>query len=469
MLRPVSAALLISASASAGSLELFVNDVYDYDYGRQLSLPQGFGAAEFTLEVWVRPTPLSVGADRRTQWTPSDPAPNSTASWWWDGNFLLDGHNNSSSSTAPGTFDLQVYGGGRVRWLFADGTAPGPSFLYGVQSSTASSPRVLDGQWHRVACVRRWANPGASLELWVDGLLVKSVAVPARVDMRQFWSSWSGFPSNERGWYWGAEKQVARNAISEWDSYHGRIDELRFWSVARAASELAAPPSALSGSEPGLAGWFTFSEGAGTSTCDRLNPSQCISLQRLKSGAWSTDEALPSGAPGQPALTLSASPAALPPGATATLTWSGANVTSCLAAGGWSGPRAPQGSQAVGAGTFTLTCSGPGGSVTRAVTVTVEEPPPPPPSVLVYSCPDLSLQGASAYDFSDCPSWSWSAPSAGLVASCGGPSCSWSGMPVRWYRLADVQPSWQVSACLAPTTPGSQACSNDAWAPRSSL
>src|SRR5262245_55617056 len=95
MLRLLSACCLIgSATANAGSLELFVNDIYDYDYGRQLTLPPSFGAGEFTLEVWIRPNAqVTVGPDRRTQWSATNEAPNSSAGWWYDGNFLLDGHN----------------------------------------------------------------------------------------------------------------------------------------------------------------------------------------------------------------------------------------------------------------------------------------------------------------------------------------------------------------------------------------
>ena len=77
-------------------------------------------------------------------------------------------------------------------------------------------------------------------------------------------------------------------------------------------------------------------------------------------------------APATPAVTLTADPASITPGSTATLTWSSQNVSSCTASGGWSGSRATSGQQTVGPLTsttiYTLTC----GSVSRSVTVTVQ-------------------------------------------------------------------------------------------------
>jgi len=83
-----------------------------------------------------------------------------------------------------------------------------------------------------------------------------------------------------------------------------------------------------------------------------------------------------------PAVTLKAAPATLITlGESVNLTWSGTNATSCtasssLAEGDWSGPKAMSGSQAVkpsatGTQTYTLSCSGAGGTVSASVPVTV--------------------------------------------------------------------------------------------------
>jgi hypothetical protein len=78
------------------------------------------------------------------------------------------------------------------------------------------------------------------------------------------------------------------------------------------------------------------------------------------------------------AVTLGASPAMVTPGSASTLTWSSTKVTSCTASGGWSGKLATRGSQSTGALTsttqYTLTCTWPGGSASKTVSVPVVDP-----------------------------------------------------------------------------------------------
>lgn len=84
------------------------------------------------------------------------------------------------------------------------------------------------------------------------------------------------------------------------------------------------------------------------------------------------------GAP-QPTVTLSASQAKVQLGSSASLSWTATNAASCTASGAWSGTQATSGtsSQApaiAGVSTYTLTCSGDGGSATQSVTLTVPLP-----------------------------------------------------------------------------------------------
>ncbi|MCB9819462.1 hypothetical protein H6789_02030 [Candidatus Nomurabacteria bacterium] len=77
-----------------------------------------------------------------------------------------------------------------------------------------------------------------------------------------------------------------------------------------------------------------------------------------------------------PSLTLTASPSTVASGGSSTLTWTTANVTSCTASGAWSGSKTASGgsqnvSNITSNSTYTLTCTGPNGSVSRTATVTV--------------------------------------------------------------------------------------------------
>jgi hypothetical protein len=79
--------------------------------------------------------------------------------------------------------------------------------------------------------------------------------------------------------------------------------------------------------------------------------------------------------PPAPTVTLSASAASVDSGNPVTLTWSSTDTTSCTASGGWSGALPISGTQAspaiTAATTFTLTCSGGGGSANKSVKVDV--------------------------------------------------------------------------------------------------
>jgi hypothetical protein len=74
-------------------------------------------------------------------------------------------------------------------------------------------------------------------------------------------------------------------------------------------------------------------------------------------------------------VTLTATPQRLSADSTATITWSTSDATACTASGNWEGPRATSGSEAtpplLASGTYTLTCTGAGGSTSKSVTVEV--------------------------------------------------------------------------------------------------
>jgi hypothetical protein len=79
--------------------------------------------------------------------------------------------------------------------------------------------------------------------------------------------------------------------------------------------------------------------------------------------------------PAGPVVVLGASATSVQAGGSVMLTWTSTDATSCAASGGWSGSRATSGSATVGPlnsdTTFTLTCSGAGGSDDESVAITI--------------------------------------------------------------------------------------------------
>lgn len=118
-------------------------------------------------------------------------------------------------------------------------------------------------------------------------------------------------------------------------------------------------------------GKFTFNATSGTYFVDFV----ALPSGTAKAGTYSLSVA---PTPPAPTVTLTASPTTVDSGGTVTLTWSSQNATTCVASNGWSGTQATSGTATsaalTGATTFTLTCSGDGGSTAQSASVTVNSP-----------------------------------------------------------------------------------------------
>lgn len=123
--------------------------------------------------------------------------------------------------------------------------------------------------------------------------------------------------------------------------------------------------------------------------------------------------------PPKPTLTFQATPTSIDLLGTSTLSWDSEYTNSCTASGAWSGTKSTTGSEVVTPSetkTYTLTCEGSGGEITRSVTVTVNPPPPAEPEVNLIANPATIVDGATS-------TLSWSSTNATSCEASGG----WSG------------------------------------------
>jgi hypothetical protein len=116
----------------------------------------------------------------------------------------------------------------------------------------------------------------------------------------------------------------------------------------------------------------------GSESSSPITSSRTFSLSCTGPGGTTTDSVTCNlqGPPAAPVVTLSAAPSTLPAGGgNSVLTWTSTNSTSCTATGGWSGSKSLNGSESRNGiatdSTFTLTCTGPGGTSSASTTVTV--------------------------------------------------------------------------------------------------
>ena len=106
---------------------------------------------------------------------------------------------------------------------------------------------------------------------------------------------------------------------------------------------------------------------------------------RLKRAIIDPEICDPPPPPAEPTLTLTATPATITEGESTMLAWDSSDATSCTASGAWSGAKTVDGDESItpaASATYSLECSGPGGSISKSVSVTVN-PAPAQPTITV--------------------------------------------------------------------------------------
>lgn len=125
-------------------------------------------------------------------------------------------------------------------------------------------------------------------------------------------------------------------------------------------------------------GWTGTKSLSGNQSVGPLTATTTFTLACTGPGGSVTQNAIVTvtAAAAAPTLTLTANPTSVPSGQSAVLTWTSANATSCTAFNGWTGTKALSGSESTGAltsgRTYTMTCTGPGGSITRSASVSIQ-------------------------------------------------------------------------------------------------
>ncbi len=201
-----------------------------------------------------------------------------------------------------------------------------------------------------------------------------------------------------------------------------------------------------------------------------------------------------------PTMTFLVWPPSVPPGGSAKLAWITTNGTTCTASNGWSGSKALTGTQVITnittATTYTLACTGPGGTTTQSANVTIG--PAQGPTVPYLQGFETDTTGWFPYMFSTTPvvpliaryaSGDASSPLGALTAASGGyygvltktlqdletgfPCVMGSGAPMFFGRTGTQTDGWITPASFDPYPgPFTQAISiyiptsgSNAWTP----
>jgi len=324
-----------------------------------------------TLSFNANPTSVAMGGSTLLSWNSTD-ATSCTGSGDWSGTVATSGTQTISSITTNKTFNAQCNGPG--------GASAMQSVTVTVQSAPAPTAMLS-------------ANP---------------TSVNSGGSSTLTWSSTNATGCTASGGWSGARNASGTQTFNN-------ITATTMYSLQCSGpggnSAVQNATVTVNGTPPPPAPTLTFSGnpttvnsgGSSTLTWNSTNATSCTS-----SGAWTGSRpvsgTLPltnltatgtytlqcTGAGGNsptrnvtitvnpvaaPTLSLTANPATISSGGSSVLTWNTSNAASCTASGGWTGGKAVNGTENVGpltqTTTYTLTCTGMGGSVNRNATVTV--------------------------------------------------------------------------------------------------
>jgi len=174
---------------------------------------QGFPSTNITVEFWARSTNTSKAGSLFSYGAGGDA-----------NNFLIYNHQNISI------------------WI-------------NNLSSVPTGVSLTDGLWHHIAVT--WSTSGA-LQIFKDGALAFSTNHQAGVVL-----------GNNGTLVFGQDQDLIGGGFDPAQAFLGDLDEVRIWSVVRTPSEISQNfTNLLTGGEPGLAGYYRFNEGFGTTTMD---------------------------------------------------------------------------------------------------------------------------------------------------------------------------------------------------------
>ncbi len=331
-----------------------------------------------TVSLSAKPVTVPFGGGSTITWSSTN-ATGCTASGAWSGARATSGSQTFTGITSNRTFSLQCTGSGgnasRSVTVTAFNTAGSPVIDLNVTPTAMGQQQRATLSW-TVANGQSCFAQGA----WTDSRMLQGSEQTAPLTSSQTftltcsgsggWASESATVSVDRalptcptGQTCPAPTVILTTTPS--NVAVGSSTTLT-WNAANAADCEAS------------GGWSGIKPTSGGQTISNLRSETVFTITCAGVGSRarvSRTVTIGATAPPAPAVTFTANPTTVARGGNSTLTWSSTNATSCTASGGWSGSKATSGNQTIGniqaTATYTLACTGAGGSASRNATVTV--------------------------------------------------------------------------------------------------
>ncbi|HJS21852.1 MAG TPA: hypothetical protein VJ764_04290 [Steroidobacteraceae bacterium] len=324
-----------------------------------------------TLSLSANPMSVAMGGSTQLTWSSTD-ATSCTGSGDWSGTVAPSGTQTINNITSNKTFSAQCSGPGGTSAMQSvtvtvSGT-PAPTVTLSANPTTVNSGGSTQLTWSSTNATACTASGGWSGAKIPSG----NQTISNLTATTQFALQCSGA---------GGNSAVQTVTVTVNGAPPPPVPTLTFsgnpTTVMSGGSSMLSWSSTNATTCTASGAWSGPRDTTGTQNLTNLTATATYSLRCTGAGGNSplrnvtiTVTPLPA-----PTLSLSANPATINSGQQSVLTWNTSNVTACTASGGWSGAKNVNGSETVGpltqTTTYTLSCTGTGGSVNRNATVTV--------------------------------------------------------------------------------------------------
>jgi hypothetical protein len=393
------------------------------------------------ISLSATPSTVKSGAASTLNWSATQ-ATSCTASGDWTGSKVINGSQSTGALAGTSTYTLTCAGAG------------GSASQSATVSVTASAPTVSLSVGPSAI-----ASGGSSTMTWSSTNATSCTASGA----------WSGSKALQGTESTGALTANATYALT-CSGTGGTASQSTTVSVKAPAPTvtLSASPSTVANGGSSTLSWsatnatactasgaWAGSEGVrGSQSTGALHANAAYVLNCSGAGGSASQSATVTVSAPAPAVSLSANPSTVSKGATATLTWSSMNATSCAASGGWSGNEGTLGSKTtaglIATTKFTLTCNGTGGSASQSATVTVSASTSPPGTAsLSWVAPTLNTNGSPLTTLTGYHIFYGNSPNA-LTQSIAITSAATS------YEITNLAPGTWYFAVAADSSDGSE-------------
>jgi hypothetical protein len=325
-----------------------------------------------TVTFSASPIAIASGASSTLTWSSTD-ATSCTASGAWSGSVATSGSQSTGALTSTSTFTLTCTGdGGTAAPLSATVTVvPVPTVAIGASPTAIASGASSTLTWssaNATSCTASGAWSGAKA---TSG----SQSTGALSSTGTFTLTCSGIG--------GIAAQSATVTVVPVPTVTISASPT---AIASGASSMLTWSSTDATGCTASGAWSGAKATSGSESTGTLTSTSTFTLSCTGVGGTSAPQSATVTVVPAPTVTISASPTTIAFGASSTLTWSSTDATGCTASGAWSGAKATSGSESTGTltatNTFTLNCTGIGGSDTKSATVTVLPPTPGVPGGL---------------------------------------------------------------------------------------